>query len=547
MLLGTRFTCLADNTVDYWMKEKENLTDEIIKSKLSTLEWHDSSKLQIYIHVPFCTQKCTFCAFSGGNYFSFDLIDDYISNILKQLSDTLKITRTYNKEIKSINIGGGSPDILSSSIERLLDSITTLPVYTKKTDISIEFSLYSISDEFMNAIDKFDITKVSFGVQTLQPDIRKSLRMPEKLRKMDEICERLSRKIPIVNVDLMTGLPGQTLNSALHDVMFFISHPHINSISSYVFSQGSAPAFIADILSHKVPEPPSQETHASIRLHTYTLLLKNGWNRYGTCTYLDKKKISQDQLEKIAGNECLGAHAYEDYLIGVGSSAISYFPGLRLENISDYNQWMSAINRGALPYNLDKSSIDDQLDMALWGFPLQFRGLSHSNFIKMKERQIITEKQLKTFNEYIEEGLIHLNNNNTYELTITGEIFMGHLVKKLKKEEDQKTIDNYINEGRKIGELIASGKIKKTHNINNRQLDLLKKENPYDITRFNSYLLRDHFYRVNPARTINGSGPESGKQLWNRGRKSFSMGKCHGLGHSGTHILFRSIPNRSGH
>ncbi|MCL2897115.1 radical SAM protein [Brenneria tiliae] len=475
MLLGTSFESLAENTVDYWMKGRdENLTEELVYNKLMNLKWHDDSHLQIYIHVPFCTQKCTFCAFSGGNTADFKLVELYANNIIKQLSDILHATKTYNKKITSINIGGGSPDLLSSSIVEILDFLVSLPGYTKQTEISIEFSLYSINESFINGIEKFDITRASFGVQTLNPKIRKYLRMPAKLRHLDEICERLIRHIPIINVDLMTGFPDQTINDVLDDINFFVAHPYINSISSYIFSQGAAPVFIADVLSHKIPAPPSQEVHANLRLQTYATLLKYGWKRFGTCTYYDVNKIPKEQLSKLSGNEALGAHAYEDFVIGVGSSAISYFPGLRLENISDHHKWISAISNNNTPYDLEKSSIEDQYDMALWGFPLKYHGLSVEKFDKMSSKGIINQKQIQTFKQYIESGLIYLNNNNYYDLTITGEIFMGHLVRGLKNDEDQKVIDEYVDEGKKIGEMISLGKIRKEHNVNNRQLNLLR-------------------------------------------------------------------------
>lgn len=473
MLLGTSFDTLAENTVDYWMKNSESLTEADIYNKFSNIRWHEDSTLQLYIHVPFCTQKCTFCAFSGANSLHFNEANNYVSFLIKQLNYILDKSRTYGKPIASVHIGGGSPDLLGVHIGRLLDTITNLPGYSEKTELSVEFSLFSISNEFINEILKFNVTKVSFGVQTLNPEIRRFLRMPVKLRNLDVIMQKLRTSIPIINVDLMTGFPNQTINDIYNDLNFFIKHPHINSISSYLFSQGSAPAFISDVISSKIPKPPSDEEHMHLRLHTYTHLLKNNWKRYGTCTYLDETDINKNVLSMIKGNECIGAHSYNDYLIGIGASAISHIPGLRLENIADFNEWMRAVESNNLPYDFEKCSTTEQVDMALWVFPLKFSGLPKNDYETLIKENKITEAQQRTFEKYINDGLLYLDQRDCYNLTITGEIFMGHLVKNLKKQDDQLVITRYIDEGIKIANKISSGELDSNNNINNRQLNLV--------------------------------------------------------------------------
>src|SRR5690606_33785447 len=112
MLLGTRFNSLAENTIDYWMKPDSQLSASDINNKLTTLEWGEKSTLQLYIHIPFCMQKCSFCAFSGGNSLEFEEAKTYISYLKKHLDFMLSQTKTKERKIDSIHIGGGSPDIL---------------------------------------------------------------------------------------------------------------------------------------------------------------------------------------------------------------------------------------------------------------------------------------------------------------------------------------------------------------------------------------------------------------------------------------------------
>lgn len=77
-LLSSRFDKMANNTIDYWMKkDNNNNTYEQVLEAIKEAAWFDNSTLQIYLHVPYCAQSCTFCAFSGGNSRDFRTIERY--------------------------------------------------------------------------------------------------------------------------------------------------------------------------------------------------------------------------------------------------------------------------------------------------------------------------------------------------------------------------------------------------------------------------------------------------------------------------------------
>lgn len=95
-------------------------------------------------------------------------------------------------------------------------------------------------------------------------------------------------------------------------------------------------------------------------------------------------------------------------------------------------------------------------------------GLLKSEYESLRESGKIDASQIKTFQEFISEGLI-IDNGNRYNLSIVGEVFMGHLVRSLKKSGDQKVIDEYIDEGYVLGSLLKDGKIPRNNSVNDRQ------------------------------------------------------------------------------
>ena len=468
-LLHTRFSNVAKNTIDYWMKpDSHDLKNMDMITALKNAPWTERSTLQLYLHVPYCAQKCTFCAFSGGNSLDFKTAEKYADLLVWQMNEMLNLTQAAGKPIASVNIGGGSPDLLKSAIGKVLAAVRNLKGCSSRTEISVEFTLSTATDEFIDELARYNVTKASFGVQVIDPTVRRYLQMPTTLRRMDEICEKLSKGVPIINADLVTGFPGQTIRSVVEDLKFFIEHPLVNSISSYLLTPGAAPKLVADIESGAIPSAPSQEEQALFRLHTYTELLRAGWIRKGTNTYMDPKTINPTTLDSIAGNECIGARRYEDFLIGCGAQAISSIPGARIENMVDIDKWISEAQVGKHAFALEKCSLAHQYDTAIWVFPLMANGLLKAELDALIESNFVDSKQIESFKSLVAEGLI-LDKGDTYTLSITGEVFMGHLVRSLKKEDDQKVVDEYIAEGYMLGSLLTGNKIPRNNSVNDRQ------------------------------------------------------------------------------
>lgn len=171
----------------------------------------------------------------------------------------------------------------------------------------MEFALSTITDEFIRELLKYDVTKASFGIQIIDPKIRRYLGMPPAARNLNEVCKKLAQNIPIINADLLTGIPGQKISSVIDDLCFFINHAYVNAISTYSLIPGAAPKLISDIRSRKIPPLPPQTDQALFRLHSYATLLRNGWIRKGTNSYMDTKRITQEKLRILAGNESISA------------------------------------------------------------------------------------------------------------------------------------------------------------------------------------------------------------------------------------------------
>ncbi len=469
-LLGTRYDRLARNTIDYWMLPQDpGLRTADIQHGFETAAVLPEASLQLYLHIPFCAQHCRFCAFSGANSLSFSLADRYATLLSWQIRDQLERSRICGAPIKSIHIGGGSPDLLHEHIGRVLGTIRDLPGISDQTEISVEITLSTTTPEFIEELVKYNVTKVSFGIQTLDPELRVLLRQPRRLHHLPRVLAMLKGRIPVVNADLITCLPGQSLNRVEKDLRILMTHPAINSISSYLLTPGASPSMMAGLASGDLPPQAPPKEQALMRLNTYSAFLREGWQRRGTNTYVSPDGMPGSVLEQISGNECIGQNHYEGFLIAAGASSITSVPGTRLEQTSELLPWCTAVEAGDLPLSLPNCSLVHQKDTALWVFPLRFEGLPHRAFQQMIQEDALSAEQVETFGALENEGLI-TRGRNGFDLTILGEVFMGHVVRDLKKAEGKKAVDEYIREGEVLGQEIIAGRLKDQNPVNNRQL-----------------------------------------------------------------------------
>ena len=472
-LLGTRYRELASNTIDYWMlADDPSMTPEAAMAAFDTAAVLPAATLSLYIHVPFCAQRCRFCAFSGGNSPDTKLAERYAKLLVVQLHELMRRCPLQGHPIRAVNIGGGSPDLLGPRIATVLDAVRRLPGFSDATELAVEFTLSTVRPPFLDMLAMHGVTKVSFGVQSTDPAVRGHMRQPRTLEHLDRVMPSLDGRFPVVNADLMTGLPGQTLASVEEDLEHLMGHLGINAISSYLLTPGAAPSLLAATAAGKIPVAPDPLEQALMRLATIGGFRRARWVRRGTNTYVDPRRVTAAELERMAGNECIGASHYQAFLLGVGPQAVTSVPGARLENVVDVAQWCDLVEAGAPPIFAPKCSTTHQRDMALWTFPLRWEGLPAPRLAELRDSGACTPTQLATLGALEQEGLVHAKAGG-YSLSLLGEVFMGHLVRDLKGESGQRVLDDYIAEGRALGAAVARGQAPDGYRINNRQLSQL--------------------------------------------------------------------------
>ena len=266
--------------------------------------------LSLYIHFPWCEKKCPYCDFNShqikegvGRTSGFDE-ERYINALITDLETELP--RIWGRQVHSIFIGGGTPSLLSAQgMDTLLSAIRARIHLEPDAEITMEANPGSVETEKFAGFAKAGITRVSLGIQSFQDQQLKALGRIHNGAEAKRAIEIALQHFKSVNLDLMYGLPMQTLDDAKRDIETALSFntPHL-SLYNLTLEPNT-------YFANFPPKLPSEDEVDSIFEQSLDLLTKAGFKRYEISAYAKP------------GMECkhnLNYWRFGDY-IGIGAGA----------------------------------------------------------------------------------------------------------------------------------------------------------------------------------------------------------------------------------
>ncbi len=169
--------------------------------------------LVIYLHVPFCVSRCSFCGFYR-NRTDDTAMEEYTKRLLVEIDRVADEGAFTKKPVDVVYFGGGTPTALTADqLRRVIGKLHERFTISPEVEFTIEGRLYAFDDERVKACIESGANRFSFGVQSFETDLRRSLgrrlSREETLRRLDEIKQTWGERICLV-ADLIYGLPGQT-------------------------------------------------------------------------------------------------------------------------------------------------------------------------------------------------------------------------------------------------------------------------------------------------------------------------------------------------
>ncbi len=274
-------------------------------SPLTPLLKRGNIPLSLYIHIPWCVQKCPYCDFNSHAIKSTLPEKNYIDRLLLDLH-TDKARFNENRPLTSIFIGGGTPSLFSGeSIQRLLDGITEQFSLTDNVEITLEANPGTLDKKHFSDYYHSGVNRLSIGVQSFHNEQLKKL---GRIHQADEAIRTVKTAQDIgfdnINIDLMFGLPEQTEKQAITDIEQGIAL-NTEHLSYYQLTLEPNTAF-----AHQPPTLPTDEKIDRRFERAASLLQENGFHRYEVSAWSRGRQSQHNQ----------NYWEYGDYL-GIGAGA----------------------------------------------------------------------------------------------------------------------------------------------------------------------------------------------------------------------------------
>lgn len=308
--------------------------------------------LSLYIHIPWCVQKCPYCDFNSHAQKGAIPESDYIAHLLADLSQDLTDYRTAigQRKIHSIFIGGGTPSLFSAEgIAYLLAEIEKRIPFAPNLEITLEANPGTAEAERFLGYAQGGVNRISMGVQSFEP---------EKLLKLGRIHDANEAKQAVkfaqqsakfglrsFNLDLMHGLPNQSVKQALSDLetAIALAPPHL---SWYQLTIEPNTMFY-----YRQPTLPDDDELWEIFAQGHQLLTQAGYEQYETSAYAK------------AGFQCqhnLNYWRFGDYLaIGCGAHGKITFPTGEIYRFSK-TKHPKGYMRGEYRYSQEEIALADR-------------------------------------------------------------------------------------------------------------------------------------------------------------------------------------------
>ena len=374
--------------------------------------------LGLYIHIPWCVQKCPYCDFNSHNLKGDIPSKEYVAHLLDDLDADLASV-SYQGDIRTVSsifIGGGTPSLLPvEDMQTLLDGIKRRIPLTPNAEVTMEANPGTVEADKFKGFYQAGVNRISVGVQSFS---EKHLSLLGRIHDSQQAFNAvdLAGKIGLssFNLDLMHGLPQQDLSLALHDLKTAIklNPPHLSWYQLTIEPNTS--------FASKPPILPNDDVLWDIQEQGHALLSAAGYHQYEISGYSKPEHQCQHNLNYWR---------YGDYL-GIGCGAHGKITDLNTGKI----QRTIKVKHPKGYMDLSKAYLNqintvDSEDLAFEFFMNRFRlveACPKDDFERLTH-STLSQKDQHTLNKAIQQGLIE-ESHNAWQVTELGRRYLNSLL-----------------------------------------------------------------------------------------------------------------------
>ncbi|HFQ5006726.1 TPA: radical SAM family heme chaperone HemW [Vibrio vulnificus] len=383
--------------------------------------------LSLYVHIPWCVQKCPYCDFNSHALKEQIPEQMYINALLEDLDRDIEKYQLQRapRPLHSIFIGGGTPSLISAEgIQDLLQGIEKRIPFTPSIEITMEANPGTIEAERFAGYRKAGVTRISIGVQSFE---QQKLERLGRIHGQDEAVNaaKLAHQIGLnsFNLDLMHGLPDQSIEQALADLdkAIELNPPHLSWYQLTIEPN--------TMFHYKPPVLPDDDQLWDIFEQGHQKLTQAGYVQYEISGYSKPGYQCQHNLNYWRFGDYLG--------IGCGSHGkLSFADGriIRTTKIKHPKGYLAAHQNMVKPY-LDSEQLVEEIDRPFEFFMNRFRLMEACPKQDFIDTTGLPLSFIETTIQWaVEMG--YLNDNETsWQITEKGKLFLNDLLEAFMAEE----------------------------------------------------------------------------------------------------------------
>ena len=355
-------------------------------------------EISLYIHIPFCKQKCFYCDFksySGKEQYMKDYIDALNKEIREKCNGYI---------IKTIFIGGGTPSYLDEKLlEKLLNNINENVQLKYDCEFTIECNPGTLNEEKLKIMKNNNVNRLSIGLQSTYNELLKKI---GRIHTYEQFKENyyMARKIGFdnINIDIMFGLPDMTVDMWENTILEIIKLKP-EHISAYSLIVEEDTCFYRLYNDGKLNLPQEDDERKMYHI-ARDMMQESGYIQYEISNYSKKEK------------ECRHNIVYwkdEEY-IGVGVSSSSFINNKRIKNIDNINVYINNIFKNKSVYEeVYENSIEDNMEEFMFMGLRMIEGIDINTFNEKFQKNIydVYGKEIK---KHMEDELLVCTEGKLY-------------------------------------------------------------------------------------------------------------------------------------
>ena len=419
---GPRYTSYPPATFFHDKFGNEDYKQEIIASNRQSPD-----NISLYVHIPFCRNLCHFCGCNTDIFREDVFIRSYINALLKEI-ETVSSLINKNREVTQIHWGGGTPNSISPDyIEEVMDVLKQKFRFAPKIEIAMECNPAYLDFKDIDRLAEMGFNRLSLGVQDFDEKVLKIVNRSLPKYPIADFVKKIKETGFVgVNLDLIYGLPGQTVRSFDDAVKKAIE---ISPDRLVTFSYAHVPWVKSAQKKLESVGLPSPEEKLDMFDTAYKRLTSSGYVSIG----MDHYAKPHDDLSIALENKMLHRN-FQGYctkettgqVYGFGASSISQLGGAYIQNYKKPDDYMQsiekqgfAVERGYKLNEVDQVRRSVINEIMCNGF-LDFEAIADEFNISAQKVKEITDYQPSKLQKFIDDNLLQINEKEQIKLNPEG-------------------------------------------------------------------------------------------------------------------------------